>query len=222
MGPAGLPALNVQGRARRGHPTQGMSPHPHVRANRRTNHPFARQSAGVTWNDLSVTGAGGMKIHLRTFPDAVVEFILSPLIMFGPYFGLFTPAPKTLLHSFNGVARPGEMVLVLGRPGSGCSTFLKSIANQRDGYLRVDGDVRYAGIEATEFKKRFAGEVVYNAEDDMHHATLTVEQTLDFALFTKTPGKRVPGQTKDQFRSQVINTLLKMVSLPSPICRASI
>lgn len=152
-----------------------------------------------------------MKIHLRTFPDAVKEFLLSPLIILGPYFGLFTPAPKPILQNFNGVARPGEMILVLGRPGSGCSTFLKSIANQREGYLSVDGDVRYAGIEATEFKKRFAGEVLYNAEDDMHHPTLTVEQTLDFALSTKTPGKRVPGQTKTEFRAQVIDTLLKMV-----------
>lgn len=126
-----------------------------------------------------------MKIHLRTFPDAIKEFILSPLIMIGPKFGLFQPAPKKILQDFNGVVRPGEMVLVLGRPGSGCSTFLKTIANQREGYLAVDGEVTYAGIEANEFKKRFAGEVVYNAENDDHHPTLTVEQTLDFALATK-------------------------------------
>jgi ATP-binding cassette, subfamily G (WHITE), member 2, SNQ2 len=126
-----------------------------------------------------------MKIHLRTFPDAIKEFILSPLFLIGPKLGLFQPAPKKILQGFNGVVRPGEMVLVLGRPGSGCSTFLKTIANQRDGYLAVDGEVTYAGIEATEFKKRFAGEVVYNAEDDQHYPTLSVEQTLDFAFRTK-------------------------------------
>jgi ATP-binding cassette subfamily G (WHITE) protein 2 (SNQ2) len=126
-----------------------------------------------------------MKLHLRTFPDAIKEFILSPLIIIGPKFGLFQPAPKKILQGFNGVVRPGEMVLVLGRPGSGCSTFLKTIANQRDGYLSVGGEVTYAGIEATEFAKRYAGEVVYNAEDDQHYATLTVEQTLEFALSTK-------------------------------------
>ena len=58
------------------------------------------------------------------------------------------------------------MVLVLGRPGSGCSTFLKAIANQRAGYLSVDGTVEYAGVEATEFSKRYKGEIVYNQEDD--------------------------------------------------------
>jgi ATP-binding cassette subfamily G (WHITE) protein 2 (SNQ2) len=126
-----------------------------------------------------------MKLHLRTFPDAIKEFFLSPLFIIGPKFGLFQPTPKKILQGFNGVVRPGEMVLVLGRPGSGCSTFLKTIANQRDGYLAVNGEVTYAGMEAVEFGKRFSGEVVYNAEGDQHYATLTVEQTLEFALATK-------------------------------------
>jgi ATP-binding cassette subfamily G (WHITE) protein 2 (SNQ2) len=54
------------------------------------------------------------------------------------------------------------MVLVLGCPGSGCTTFLKAIANQRDDYAKVEGDVRYAGIDASEMSKYYAGEVVYN------------------------------------------------------------
>jgi ABC-type multidrug transport system ATPase subunit len=43
------------------------------------------------------------------------------------------------LKNFKGVVKPGEMVLVLGRPGSGCTTFLKVISNQRYGYTKVDG-----------------------------------------------------------------------------------
>jgi ABC-type multidrug transport system ATPase subunit len=56
------------------------------------------------------------------------------------------------------------MCLVLGCPGSGCSTFLKTIAGQRDGYLDVSGEVLYAGIDATEMLKHYKGEVVYNQE----------------------------------------------------------
>jgi len=56
------------------------------------------------------------------------------------------------------------MCLVLGTPGAGCSTFLKTIANQRAEYAYVGGDVRYAGIEASEMAKRYRGEVVYNQE----------------------------------------------------------
>lgn len=56
------------------------------------------------------------------------------------------------------------MCLVLGCPGSGCTTFLKAIANERDSYARVSGDVRYAGIDHEEMKKHYKGEVVYNRE----------------------------------------------------------
>ena len=56
------------------------------------------------------------------------------------------------------------MVLVLGAPGSGCTTFLKAIANERGTYSDVTGDVRYAGISHSEMLKHYNGEVAYNQE----------------------------------------------------------
>jgi len=35
------------------------------------------------------------------------------------------------------------MLLVLGRPGAGCSSFLRVVANQRAIFLDVKGDVTY-------------------------------------------------------------------------------
>lgn len=64
----------------------------------------------------------------------------------------------------SGLLKPGEMCLVLGCPGSGCTTFLKTIANERGSYAGVNGDVRYAGIDNTEMSKHYKGEVVYNGE----------------------------------------------------------
>lgn len=58
------------------------------------------------------------------------------------------------------------MCLVLGCPGSGCTTFLKTIANDRQSYACVSGDVRYAGMGAQEMAKYYKGEVVYNQEGD--------------------------------------------------------
>jgi ATP-binding cassette subfamily G (WHITE) protein 2 (SNQ2) len=49
--------------------------------------------------------------------------------------------------------------------------------------------------------------------DDTHFATLTVAQTLDFALDVKVPKKRLPGESKSQFKKDVINTLLKMYNI---------
>lgn len=64
----------------------------------------------------------------------------------------------------SGILKPGEMCLVLGRPGSGCTSFLKAIANERGSYAAVTGDVKYAGISHEEMAKHYKGEVLYNQE----------------------------------------------------------
>jgi len=61
----------------------------------------------------------------------------------------------------------------LGKP-TGCSTFLKVIANQRGEYPSVTGDVKYAGIDSSEMAKRFSGEVVYNQEGELNAAIVTI------------------------------------------------
>jgi ABC-type multidrug transport system ATPase subunit len=105
-----------------------------------------------------------------------------------------------ILEGFRGLTKPGEMVLVLGRPGSGCTTFLKVIANQRFGYTGVDGEVLYGPFTAETFSERFRGEAVY-------------KQTLGFALDTKTPGKRPMGVSKAEFKEKVTNMLLRMFNI---------
>lgn len=57
------------------------------------------------------------------------------------------------------------------------------------------------------------GETIYSEEDDLHHPTLTVGQTLDFALSLKTPGKLLPSQTKAQFKEMALDTMLKMLNI---------
>jgi ABC-type multidrug transport system ATPase subunit len=53
------------------------------------------------------------------------------------------------------------MLLVLGRPGSGCSTFLKALGNQRAGYESIEGDVRYGGTESEKMAKNYRSEGVF-------------------------------------------------------------
>jgi ATP-binding cassette subfamily G (WHITE) protein 2 (SNQ2) len=118
-----------------------------------------------------------------------------------------------ILKDFKGVTQPGEMVLVLGRPGSGCTTFLKVITNQRYGYTKIDGEVKYGPFEADFFGKRYRGEAVYCEEDENHHPTLTVGQTLDFALECKVPGKRPAGLSRKDFKEKVIDLMLKMFNI---------
>lgn len=167
---------------------------------------------GVYWDGLTVRGMGGMTNYVKTFPDVLVDSVnfITPLL------GLLGFGKKgvesTLLDNFKGVCKPGEMVLVLGRPGSGCTTFLKTIANQRYGYTGVTGDVFYGPFTAKEFAK-YRGEAVYNQEDDLHHATLSVEQTLGFALDVKMRGNLPAGITKKRFKTDVIDMMLKMFNI---------
>jgi ABC-type glutathione transport system ATPase component len=54
-----------------------------------------------------------------------------------------------ILHSVSGLVRPGEMLLVLGRPGSGCSTFLKTLAGEMHGiYIEDESKINYEGLYA--------------------------------------------------------------------------
>jgi ABC-type multidrug transport system ATPase subunit len=38
-----------------------------------------------------------------------------------------------ILREFDGLVKSGEMLVVLGKPGSGCSTLLKTIAGEMSG-----------------------------------------------------------------------------------------
>ncbi|KAJ2898271.1 putative brefeldin a resistance protein [Zalerion maritima] len=167
---------------------------------------------GVYWDGLTVKGMGGARNFVETFPDSFVNF-----------FDVITPVKRMLgmgkkgtevkiLDRFRGVCKPGEMVLVLGKPGAGCTTFLKAIANNRYGYTAIEGDVKYGPFTSKEFK-HYRGEAVYNAEDDIHHPTLTVEQTLGFALDVKTPGKLPEGLSKKDFKEKVITMMLNMFNI---------
>lgn len=51
------------------------------------------------------------------------------------------------------------------------------------------------------------------AEDDIHQATLTVGQTLSFALDCKAPGKRVQGMSTSDFKDKVVDLMLKMFNI---------
>lgn len=88
----------------------------------------SEKRVGVIYKNLNVKGVESTSSFVRTVPDAIIGTfgpdlykILSryiPALRFGR-----KPPTRTLINDFTGCVRDGEMMLVLGRPGSGCSTF---------------------------------------------------------------------------------------------------
>lgn len=144
-----------------------------------------RRRTGFTFKDLEVSGTGAA-LQLQS---TVGSFLTAPARL--PQ--AFTHGPeKTILRKFNGTVRSGEMLLVLGRPGSGCSTFLKTICGELAGLkLSKSSCIEYDGIPQKVFKKELRGEVIYNQENDTHFPHLTVGQTLQFAAECKVPHARL-------------------------------
>ncbi|KAI1628700.1 ABC drug exporter AtrF [Exophiala viscosa] len=170
--------------------------------------------SGVVFRNLTVKGVGlGASLH-ATVGDLFMGLprTIKTLLRRGPKAASGKPPVRDLLSSFDGCVRPAEMLLVLGRPGSGCSTFLKAFCNQREGFEAVEGDVSYGGTDAKTMKKDFRGEVIYNPEDDLHYATLTVKRTLSFALKTRTPGKesRMEGESRADYMKEFLRVVTKL------------
>ncbi|QSZ29046.1 hypothetical protein DSL72_003556 [Monilinia vaccinii-corymbosi] len=171
------------------------------------------KKVGVVYKNLNVQGVGATSTYVKTLPSAIMG-------TFGPdlyrLLSRFIPAlqkigshgqRRDLIHDFTGCVRDGEMLLVLGRPGSGCSTFLKVVSNKRGDYASVTGEVSYGGISAEEQAKYYRGEVNYNEEDDQHFPSLTVEQTLHFSLLNKT------RKHEKEDIPTIITALLKMFGM---------
>ncbi|EGG16975.1 hypothetical protein DFA_07956 [Cavenderia fasciculata] len=161
---------------------------------------------GVSVRNLTVVGKGA--------DASIISDMLSPLkFLFNPFsWKKNNGTTFDILHNVNTFCRDGEMLLVLGRPGAGCSTLLRVIANQTDTYVEVRGTVSYGGLDSSKWS-RYRGEAIYAPEEDCHHPTLTLKQTLDFALKCKTPGNRLPDETKRSFREKIYTLLVNMFGI---------
>ena len=168
---------------------------------------FHPKHMGVIWKDLVVQGLGA---DAKTIPTNYTWF--RDTLQFWKW-GKHEGHDFTILKGNDGFCKDGEMLLVLGRPGAGCTSLLRVLANMRASYTKIEGSVHYGGIEAQEFSKHFRGEVCYNEEEDLHYPTLTCKQTLSFALKNKTPGKRLDGETKGEFINKVLYMLGNMLGL---------
>lgn len=140
---------------------------------------FKKRELGVTWKDLTVevlaaeAAVNENMISQFNIPQLIKDFRRKPPV-------------KPILSQSHGCVKPGEMLLVLGRPGSGCTTLLKMLSNRREGYHSVTGDVRFGNMTPKEANS-YNGQIVMNTEEELFYPRLTVGQTMDFATRLKVP-----------------------------------
>lgn len=102
-----------------------------------TEHQERKLQIGVSFCNIDCNGFLESSQHQETFASVLAK----PLNAIRD-----TKRKIAILHHFNGLVRHGEMLLVLGRPGSGCSTLLKALAGETHGFqIRPQAGINYQG-----------------------------------------------------------------------------
>ncbi|KAL4939057.1 hypothetical protein BDV06DRAFT_231303 [Aspergillus oleicola] len=174
---------------------------------------YPDRTAGVAFKNLSVHGFGSPTDYQKDVLNVFLEVgtIARRLV------GLKMPKIQ-ILQDFEGLVRSGEMLVVLGRPGSGCSTFLKTIAGGMNGIeMSEDAVLNYQGISAKNMHNSFRGEAIYTAENDIHFPQLSVADTLTFAALARAPRNRFEGVSQKQHAEHMRDVVMAMLGLSHTI-----
>ena len=170
---------------------------------------YPARTAGVAFRRLGVHGFGA--------PTDYQKDVANVLLSVGALarWALGTGKQRLqILRDFAGVVRSGEMLMVLGRPGSGCSTFLKTIAGETHGLYVDDGSyLNYQGISPEQMHHDFRGEAIYMAETEVHFPQMTVGQTLKFAARARAPANRFPGVSADAYAEHMKDMIMASFGL---------
>ncbi|KAF2160175.1 hypothetical protein M409DRAFT_70682 [Zasmidium cellare ATCC 36951] len=97
---------------------------------------------GIAWENLTVKGVAAE----AAFNENIWSQFIPARLKKG-HSGA-TSSTKTILENSHGCVKPGEMLLVLGRPGAGCTSLLEVLANRRAGFASIDGEVNYGSLDA--------------------------------------------------------------------------
>jgi ABC-type glutathione transport system ATPase component len=113
----------------------------HLQTRDEKAHPL--RTAGVSFRNLNVHGFGSATDYQKSVGNVWLEGIgLAKKLL-----GQEKQRKIDILQNLDGLVESGEMLVVLGPPGSGCSTFLKTIAGETHGFF-VDSNssINYQGM----------------------------------------------------------------------------
>ncbi|KAF2008613.1 pleiotropic drug resistance protein, ABC superfamily [Aaosphaeria arxii CBS 175.79] len=161
--------------------------------------------AGVAFKNLNVVGTGSPTDFQSSVGNAILKFPA----MFGR-----GQSRIQILRNMDGLILPGEQLCVLGPPGSGCSTLLKTIAGDTYGFtVESQSLLNYQGIAPKEMSTAYKGEAIYTAEVDNHFPEVTVGDTLYFAALARTP-RHIPGNvSREEYACHLRDVIMAMFGI---------
>lgn len=119
-----------------------------------------------------------------------------------------------ILRDFEGVVRNGEMLCVLGPPGSGCSTLLRTIAGDTYGFqVGKETYLNYQGIRPEQMRTAYRGEAIYTAETDHHFPQLSVGDTLYFAAMARCPYTLPDKASRHEYAEHIRDVAMAMFGI---------
>ncbi|KAK8846877.1 hypothetical protein IAR55_005967 [Kwoniella newhampshirensis] len=172
-----------------------------------------QRKSGISFRNMGVHGFGSDADYQKTVGNL-------PLAALGSLRDLIGNRKRKvqILNSMDGVLEAGEMLVVLGPPGSGCTTMLKTVAGEMNGIFLDEGsDLNYRGITPKQMYGQFRGEAIYTAEVDVHFPNLTVGQTLTFAAEARAPNHLPGGITKRQYANQMRDVVMSVFGISHTI-----
>ncbi|KAJ6093557.1 hypothetical protein N7486_008846 [Penicillium sp. IBT 16267x] len=172
----------------------------------------------VVFKDLSISGSGAAIQYQETLTSVLAVPFRSAIRALSGH----RPQSRRILQSFDGLLQAGELLLVLGRPGSGCTTFLKTITGHLGGLtMDPNSTIHYEGISFEDMIKNHRGEVAYNRE-----VKPNVLQTSNFISLTsqlarssrspptpEPPHKRLEGLTRAEFCETLVQVVTSVFGL---------
>ncbi|KAM0517595.1 hypothetical protein ACHAPS_008073 [Verticillium nonalfalfae] len=168
------------------------------------------RTTGIAFRDLSVYGFGTATDYQKTVGNLALEGVT----VFKKLLLQQKQQRIDILHNLEGVVHNGEMLAVLGPPGSGCSTLLRTIAGDTHGFhVSDDTTINYQGIRAEQMKTAFRGEAIYTAEVDAHFPHMTVGDTLYFAALARCPKTIPDGVSRSEYAEHLREVTMAMFGI---------
>lgn len=113
----------------------------HVHTEDEQAHPL--RTLGIAFSNLNVHGFGSDTDYQKSVGNVWFE----ALALARKALGTQNQRRIQILENLEGTVEAGEMLVVLGPPGSGCSTFLKTIAGETDGFhIDQESSINYQGM----------------------------------------------------------------------------